>query len=74
MQSQKSYGSQWGASYYNGELILHRPSLSPSELVELLDWHPLFTGRCPECEMPIQSDPLPLHWDCVHCGWTDDSV
>ena len=63
-----------GASYYNGELILHRPSLHPSEQLEMLDWHPLFTGRCPECEMPIQNNLLPLHWDCGICGWKDDSV
>ena len=64
-----------GASYYNSELILHRPRLRPADQMALLDWHPLFTGRCPGCEMPmVQHDLVSLHWDCVHCGWVDDSV
>jgi hypothetical protein len=43
--------------------------------LELLDTHPLFTGRCPQCEMtyPKYEQP-PVHWDCPECGWMDDSV
>jgi hypothetical protein len=63
-----------GASYYNGELILHRPGLGPAELLAMLDWHPLFTGRCPECEVPICNDPPPSAWSCAHCGWQGDST
>jgi hypothetical protein len=65
-----------GASYYNGELILQpKPSLTTQEQADLLDWHPLFTGRCPECEMPIPAqDPPQVHWDCESCGWKDDTV
>ncbi|MGG6294978.1 hypothetical protein ACQ4M4_11175 [Leptolyngbya sp. AN02str] len=65
-----------GASYYNGELILQsKSSLSAQEQEELLDWHPLFTGRCPECEMPILAQDSPqVHWDCGNCGWKDDTV
>jgi hypothetical protein len=41
-----------GASYYNGELILQpRQRWTPEQQLELLDTHPLFTGRCPQCEM-----------------------
>jgi len=69
---------QWeptGAAYYNGELIL-QPSqrMSLERKLELLDWHPLFTGRCPECEMPIPDEGDRVHWDCQSCGWVDDSV
>lgn len=65
-----------GASYYNGELILQpEPCLSQIEQLRLLDWHPMFTGRCPACEMPIlQTYPLRSHWACAGCGWKDDSV
>lgn len=65
-----------GASYYNGELVLPFPKeLTTAERLELLDTHPLFTGRCPECETPIrETDPPRVHWDCDFCGWADDSV
>ena len=65
------YGEQWQsqwASYYSDELVL-------VQRLELLDSHPLFTGRCPNCEMPLlQTDPPRVHWDCEYCGWVDDSV
>ncbi|WP_416667832.1 hypothetical protein [Egbenema bharatensis] len=65
-----------GASYYNGELILQpEQRWSQAEQLQLLDRHPMFTGRCPECEMPILPTYPPLvHWDCAHCGWKDDWV
>jgi hypothetical protein len=73
------YGEQWqpeGASYYGRELVLEPVQrLTVEQRLELLDSHPLFTGRCPKCEMPIQqTDPPRVHWDCEHCGWVDDSV
>ncbi|MEG3941921.1 MULTISPECIES: hypothetical protein [unclassified Microcoleus] len=41
-----------GASYYSGELILQPPQRwTLEQQLELLDTHPLFTGRCPQCEM-----------------------
>ncbi|MEZ2224708.1 MAG: hypothetical protein ACBR50_00320 [Microcoleus sp.] len=64
------------ASYYNGELILQpRQRWTPEQQLELLDTHPLFTGRCPQCEMtyPKYETP-PVHWDCAECGWMDDAV
>ncbi|WP_260445905.1 hypothetical protein [Nostoc sp. UCD121] len=37
-----------GASYYNGELILQpQQRLTQQQQLELIDWHPMFTGRCP---------------------------
>ena len=39
-----------GASFYNGELILQpRQRWTQEEQLQLLDVHPLFTGRCPDC-------------------------
>ena len=73
------YGEQWqpeGASYYGGELVLEPvQQVTVEQRLDLLDTHPLFTGRCPNCEMPIrQTDPPRVHWDCPDCGWVDDSV
>lgn len=64
------------ASYYDGELILDPVQrLSLEQRLELLDVHPLFTGRCPNCEMPVpQAVPGQIHLDCRYCGWADDSV
>lgn len=69
---------QWepiGASYYNGELILQlQQRWTREEQLELLDWHPMFTGRCPHCERPFPKYVKPpVHWDC-ECGWMDDTV
>ncbi|MEG3883557.1 hypothetical protein QT971_05005 [Microcoleus sp. herbarium19] len=60
-----------GASYYNGELILQpRQYRTPEELLQLVDTHPLFIGRCPRCEHPFPKYEIsPVHWDCIHCGW-----
>lgn len=73
------YNDQWhpeGASYYGDELILEpvqRRSLE--EQLDLLDNHPLFTGRCPRCESAIAPvRPGQVHYDCEHCGWADDSM
>ena len=73
------YSDQWhpeGASYYGDELILEPvQGRSQDEQMELLDTHPLFTGRCPNCERPlIQTDPPRVHWDCEYCSWPDDSL
>lgn len=63
-------------SFYNGEEIIQpRQRWTPEEQLQLLDWHPMFTGRCPHCERPFpKSDKPPVHWDCNECGWIDDSV
>jgi hypothetical protein len=63
-----------GASYYNGELVLQPRQLSDEERLEMLDWHPLFTGRCPNCEMPISPEPVRRYYDCSKCGWLDNSA
>ncbi|MEG4596052.1 DUF5049 domain-containing protein [Microcoleus sp. F8_C2] len=49
-----------GASYYNGELILQpRQHWTPQQQLDLLDTHPLFTGRCPRCERPFPQYEMP---------------
>jgi hypothetical protein len=49
--------------------------LTNAQRLELLDTYPLFTSRCPACEMPIhQTEPSRIHWDCGHCGWMDESI
>lgn len=72
-------GEEWepeGASYYAGELIIDAVQrFTRQQQRELLDWHPLFTGRCPHCERAIAlSCPPQVHWDCEECGWKDDSI
>lgn len=63
-------------SYYNGEPTPQpRQHWTKEELLEIIDTHPMFTGRCPECEMPYPKDYRPpVHWDCPFCVWKDDSV
>ncbi|NEZ58765.1 hypothetical protein DXZ20_24620 [Leptolyngbyaceae cyanobacterium CCMR0081] len=40
-----------------------RPRLTPEQQLAMLDWHPLFTGRCPECEVPV-TQPVKVRWEC----------
>lgn len=73
-----SDGQLWepeGVSYYNGELILQpQQHWTREEQLWLLDHHPLFTGKCPQCKRSFpRYDRAPVHWDC-ECGWKDDSV
>jgi hypothetical protein len=69
---------QWepeGASFYGDELIITpEQRWTREQQLELLDWHPLFTGRCPNCERPLVKTDLQPHWDCLHCHWKDDSL
>ncbi len=69
---------QWqpeGAAYYNGDLVLQPRQRTLTAQLGLLDTHPLFTGRCPNCEIPLlPTHPVQVHWDCSNCGWIDDSV
>lgn len=64
-----------GASYYAGELILQpQERWTREEQLDLLDTHPMFTGRCPACnrQFPQYNRP-PVHWAC-ECGCLGDSV
>ncbi len=36
-------------------------------------WHPIFTGKCPECRTPFSRMRIPPEqWRCKCCGWEDD--
>jgi hypothetical protein len=68
-----------GVSYYNGELILQpQQRWTQEEQLELIDSHPLFTGKCPQCRTLFDKDysACCVHWDCPNpeCGWMDDTV
>ncbi len=65
-----------GASYYNGELILQpQQRRTQQQQLELLDTHPMFTGKCPQCGYEFDRDwSARVHWDCSECGFLDDSV
>jgi len=76
-----------GARYINGELVIERSLYNSEEIVqprqrwtkeeqlELLDTHPLFTGKCPQCGYQFERDyTARVHWDCPECGWIDDAV
>ena len=60
-----------GVDYIDGELVIRREQfrydcsdtldnyLTVQEKLELLDSHPFFTGRCPNCEMPFDMSNPP---------------
>jgi predicted RNA-binding Zn-ribbon protein involved in translation (DUF1610 family) len=60
---------------YNGEEIAQPTrQLTREEQLQLLDTHPLFTGKCPECGYTFDRDyTCRIHYDCPECGWMDDS-
>lgn len=62
------------ASYYSGKLIINPvQQFTRQQQLELLDHHPMFTGRCPECEQTIAvTDPPQSHWDCCFCSWQSE--
>ena len=68
---------QWqpdGATYYNGELILTpEQRLSLEERWHLLDTHPVFTGRCPQCERGLAVKVPDLSWE-YDCGWRESAL
>lgn len=59
-----------GASYYAGELLKQpRQRWTREEQLQLLDTHPMFTGRCPQCGSEYERDyRAVVHWDCPDCG------
>ena len=63
-------------NYYDGELVVTKPSpYTKEELLELIEYHPIFTGVCPQCKHEFdKKNPPQVHWDCPNCGWVDDSV
>lgn len=58
------------SSYYNGELITTpQQRLSREQKAHLLDYHPIFTGHCPECKTSMEQPDLKQGCKCSHCGW-----
>lgn len=55
-----------GATNYNGELVIQlQQRWTQQQKLELLDWHPMFTGRCPKCGYEFDRDyTYWVHWDC----------
>lgn len=54
-------GEPLEGGYYAGDWIPQLPTrITVEQQLALLDWHPMFTGRCPNCEMPIR-DPCPRY-------------
>ena len=57
-------------AYYSGEPIYQsRRKLSLSEQERLLNWHPLLTGYCPECQAEIPHALMQTDWQCQQCDW-----
>lgn len=73
-----------GARYINNELVIERITygvkqapqhLTQEQQLHLLNTHPLFTGKCPECGYTFNRDYAAIiHYDCPECGWMDDSI
>ena len=56
-----------GAAYYGSELVLQSEKpMNQRDQLALLDWHPLFTGHCPNCERAILTELIEVSCDC---GW-----
>ncbi|MEN8445516.1 MAG: hypothetical protein ABG776_10950 [Cyanobacteria bacterium J06555_13] len=60
-----------GGGYYVGDWIpAPFPTPTTAEQLALLDSHPQFTSRCPNCEMPIV-EAVAGRWSCGHCEWEE---
>lgn len=75
------------AFYGSEQIVSPVEQLTKAQQLELLLWHPLFTGLCPQCCHPFfedgdrnalrrvaQRQVDRVHWDCQECGWCDDTV
>ena len=78
----------WGKADYETSLLMQEITnqnrhilygierfILKEELLALIDYHPIFTGVCPQCKHKFYKENPPLiHWDCPVCSWIDDSV
>lgn len=63
------------ASYYAGKVVVTPQRWTKTQKLELLLWHPLFTGVCPNCRQPCPTqEPVLTHFKCHSCNWKDDSL
>ena len=63
-------GTSVGGTYDGDRIPNSETHLTRAEQLKLLDWHPVFTGRCPNCELPIPAKTETV-WCCHSCGWSD---
>ncbi|MEM9446448.1 MAG: DUF6464 family protein [Verrucomicrobiota bacterium] len=65
-----------GGGYYAGDWIPQiKTQPTDEQRLALLDWHPIFTGRCPHCEMPISQPTSPnTQWECAECWWREEPI
>lgn len=57
------------AELWQPESLRDYPDLGMEEY----DWHPIFTGKCPDCDRAFSRTRLPpLKWQCLRCGWIDE--
>ncbi len=70
------YGPDWGvcsdfasAELWEPEDLTHYDPAMETEY----GWHPIFTGKCPECRTYFSRMRIPPEqWRCRCCGWEDD--
>jgi hypothetical protein len=71
-------GEWWepeGGSFYGDELVISpHQRLTRQQQLELLMWHPVFTGLCPQCRHEFPKETPLIHWDCPNCHWKDDAL
>lgn len=49
--------------------------LKPEQRLEVLNKHPLFTGRCFNCKKPVSpEDALESDWQCPKCAWNTSEL
>lgn len=62
------------AGYYDSELVLQPvPYLTTEDRLEILNTHPFFTNKFPDCGFAFSEVPT-VYWDCESCGWKDGSA
>ncbi len=70
----EEFWSPEGYVWYGDNLqTINRSPLTTEQRLEILNTHPIFTGKCPSCGHGFENYPL-IHWDCPNCGWVDESV
>ncbi|HEY9628053.1 MAG TPA: hypothetical protein V6C84_12195 [Coleofasciculaceae cyanobacterium] len=71
-------GEWWepeGGSFYGDELVISsHQRWTRMQQLELLMWHPVFTGLCPQCRHEFPPITKRIHWDCPECQWRDGAL
>ncbi|MBD2103759.1 hypothetical protein [Leptolyngbya sp. FACHB-261] len=57
-----------------GELMGCEDHWAQVQKLERLNSHPMFTGQCPDCGYEFSPVMHPdVYWDCLECGWADQT-